>query len=136
MNLCNCIFKSRCTTSAILAGILIGVISAFLQITGTAIITPAFLLGSLVLAVLFLALLLLSVSLAPKTSIRECLCDVLTILLAGILGTVLLALILIASGITATSVISAILVGILLFFLTLIFTGAACFIRCIIFCTD
>jgi uncharacterized membrane protein (DUF485 family) len=50
-------------------------------------------------------------------------------LLIAILGTVQFSVVLLAVGIVATSVLSAILVGILLFFLTLTLTAAACYVR-------
>ena len=48
----------------------------------------------------------------------------------SVLGTVLLALVLLAVGITATSVVSAILVGLLVFFLWLTVAASACYVRC------
>ena len=42
----------------------------------------------------------------------------------------LLALILLAVGITATSVLSAVLVGVLVFFLWLTVAASACYVRC------
>ena len=46
------------------------------------------------------------------------------------------AAILLAVGVVATSVVSAILVGILVFFLTLIFGNTACYIRCLTACDN
>jgi uncharacterized membrane protein YecN with MAPEG domain len=69
---------------------------------------------------------------------RGCLeiCRIVNTVLVGILGTVLIAAVLLAVGIVATSVISAILVGILLFFFSLILTTLACYIRCVMNCGE
>jgi len=56
--------------------------------------------------------------------------------LAGILGTVLFSLVILAVGIVATSVVSAILVGLLVAFFALIVTATACLIRCLADCDD
>ena len=52
-----------------------------------------------------------------------------SLMMRSIAGVVLLAL-----GITATSIVDAILVGLLLFSAALTVTGAACFVRCLLDC--
>lgn len=126
---CSCGCKCNCTVGAIVISAILGVLAAFLQITGTITITPVFLWVVLGVAAVFLGILLLTRS-ARSDGRTGCACAALTLILAGILGSVLLGLVLLAVGITATSVLSAILVGILVFFFTLIFTGAVCLIRC------
>ena len=125
MNLCNCNFRCPCAVYGVIASVILGVVAAFLQITGIITVTPVFLWVALGVALGFLAILL------ATAGRREagCCCDTGAIL-AGILGTVLFSVILLAVGVTATSVVSAILVGLLVLFAALTVTASACLIRC------
>ena len=67
---------------------------------------------------------------------QSCSCAALNALLVGILGSILTALVLLGFGIVATSVISAILVGLLLGFLTLTVTASACYVRALTDCGE
>lgn len=127
MTLCNCGCRCRCTIAALAVSAIIGVLGAFLQITGVMTLTPVFLWVAFGIAIGLLGLLVLSQR--CRTEVSGCICSALDTLLAGILATVLLAAILLAIGIVATSVVSAVLVGILLFALALTITGAACYVR-------
>ncbi len=123
---CNCTLS--CTGTAVIAAAIVGVLTAFLQITGVITLTPVALLVAFGIAVAYLAVLLL----ATGRRERCCrLCGALGAVLVGILGTILLALVLLAVGITAASVLSAILVGLLLFFFALLLTATACLVRCL-----
>ena len=130
---CNC--KLSCTLWALIVGILVGVLTAFFQITGAITVTAAFLWVVLGIAVVYLFGLTVA-SLLVRPSCKSCKCGGLGAVLIGILGSVLLSVILLAFGVTATSVVSAILAGLLLFFLTLTLTGAACLVRCLNDCVD
>ena len=130
MALFNCGCKGSCTVAAFIASAIIGVLAAFFQITGVITVTPAFLWVAFGIAVVYLAVLVVASALNRGAVQGECLCDQLNALLIGILGTILFALVLLAVGIVATSVVSAILVGLLLFFLSLTLTASACFVRC------
>lgn len=125
MSLCNCNCRCSCTVAALVVSAIIGVIGAFLQITGVITLTPVFLWVAFGIAVGLLGLLVLSV----RCRAEGCTCSALDALLAAILATVLLAVILLAAGITATSIVSAVLVGLLLFSLALTITAAACYVR-------
>ena len=133
MSLFNCNCKCNCTIAAIIVSIIVGVITACLQITGAITVAPVFLWVVSGIAVVYLGILVIAAALTDRTG-RDCLCETLNTLLIGILGTILLALILLAAGIVATSVISAILVGLLLLFVTLVITSTACLIRQLIHC--
>lgn len=133
MSLFNCNCRCSCTAAAVIAGAIIGVLSAFFQITGIITVTPAFLWVAFGIAVVYLGVLVPATALAGTGGV--CKCDALAALLAGILGTVLFAAVLLAVGIVATSVLSAILVGLLLFFFTLTFGATACFVRCLAGCS-
>lgn len=131
MSLFGCGCRPGCTVKAFLVSALIGIVAAFLQITGTITVTTAFLWVALGIAVVYLGVVLVSSALADSAS--GC-CATVNTLLSAILGTILFALVLLAVGIVATSVVSAILVGLLLFFLALTFTSTACYVRCLTGC--
>lgn len=130
MTNCSCNPRISCTTAALIISVIVGVVTAFLQILGVITVGAAFLWVTLGIAVVYLAGLVVASALSRRTGRPACTCRVLNTLLAGILGTVLLSLVLLAVGIVATSVISAIGVGLLLFFLALIITASACYVRC------
>ena len=121
---CNC----KCTAVSVVAAVILGIIAAFLQITGTITVTTAFLWAALGIAVVYLGVLLVSTALARRTP-TACGCSALNATLAGVLGSILFATVLLAGGVVATSVVSAILVGILVFFLTVAFAATACLVR-------
>lgn len=132
MNICS--IKCNCTVLALVAAAIIGVIAAFLQVTGVITVGPVFLWVAFGIAVVYLGLLVLTGGRRQET--RSCVCRTLGTVLAGILGTVLFAVILLAVGIVATSVVSAILVGLLVFFLALTLAGSACYVRCLADCAE
>ena len=133
---CGCRNEDGCTVAALIVSAIIGVIAAFLQITAVITVTPVFLWVVFGVAVVYLAALLVSVLVSRRVDSDGCVCPALRALLAGILGSVLLAVVLLAVGIVATSIISAILVGLLLFFFALTFAASACLVRCIANCGD
>jgi len=133
--ICNC-NKLSCTTAALIAGVIIGVVAAFLQVTAVITVTAAFLWVVFGIAVVFLGALAVT---APRTTDAEscgCVCSTLNGILAGALGTILFSVVLLAVGITATSILSAVLVGLLLFFFTLLLGSMACLTRCLYGCTE
>ena len=129
MAIFNCSNRCSCGGAALAASTVAGVLAAFFQITGVITVTPVFLWVALAVAVGYLGLLVLAVP-TGRAEPDTCLCSALNLLLLALLGTVLLALVLLAVGIVATSVLSAILVGLLVFFFSLVFTGTACYVRC------
>ena len=131
---CNC--RCRCGLTALIASLLLGVIAAFLRITGVLNLSTTFLWAAFIVAVVYLATLILSMAVAGKREACACLCTNLRALLAGALGTILFALVLLLIDGAAASVIGAILLGVLVFFLTLMFGGAGCLIRCLANCRD
>ena len=131
MSLSGCGCALSCTVKAFIVSALVGIVAAFLQITGMITVTTAFLWVALGIAVVYLVAVLLSSALADR--LQGC-CATVNTLLVAILGTILFALVLLAVGIVATSVVSAILVGVLLFFLALTFTSTACYVRCLTAC--
>lgn len=133
---CNCNCRCRCNLTALIASLLIGVIAAFLQITGVLAVNTTVLWTALIIAVAYLAVLILSMALMGRKEACACLCTNLRALVAGALGTILFALVLLLIDVAAASVIGAILVGLLLFFFALLFASSACLIKCLADCRD
>lgn len=134
MTLCNC--KCSCTLFSGIASLIVGIIAAFLQITGTITVTDAFLWVVFGIAVGSLGFLLLAGAIQQQCSRCSCICAALDAILTGILGSILFSLVLLAVGIIATSIVSAILVGLTLLFFSLLITNAACLIRNLFNCGD
>lgn len=133
MALCGCYCRRDCTLAAIVVSVVLGIVTAFLQISGVITVVPAFLWVALGIAVVYLAVLVAATVLMNRSD-KTCLCPALSTVLVGILGTVLFSLVLLAVGIVATSILSAVLVGLLLAFLFLILTASACLVRCLADC--
>ena len=129
---CNC--KCTCAIGAVIASALVGIIAAFLQITGTITVTPAFLWVALGIAVVYLGVAAVTAALDRRTDACLCKCSAINVVLTGILATALLATVLLAVGVVATSLISALLVGLLLTALSLILTGTACYVKVLTGC--
>ena len=129
-----CNGRYNCTRIALIAAVIAGVTAAFLLITGGLTVTPIFLAVAFAVAVVYLGVLVASVSV--RRAAASCLRRTLRVVLAGILGTVAASVILVLTGIVATSVLSAILVGLLAFFFVLLIAGSACYVRCLADCED
>lgn len=136
MSTCSCRYKCTCIIAALIAAIIIGVIASFLQITAAITITPAFLWTLFGIGVGLLAVLLLATSEMHNAHVGWCQCTTLNAVLIGLLGTVLFAVVLLGVGIVATSVTSAVLVGLLLFSFSFALSTLACHIRAIANCGD
>lgn len=133
---CECKCNCTCTIASIIASVIVGVVAAFLQITGVITVTDVFLWVVLGIAVVYLAVLVATAGLAQNRDGCECKCASLSALLYGILGSALFSIILLAVGIVATSVVSAILVALLLLSFSLVITSSACLVRCLADCGD
>ncbi len=133
--MCNC--KISCPLLAIVASIIIGIITAFLQISAVITVAPAFLWVVLGIAVVYLAVLLIIAATLDGADVRiSCLCPILSILLIGILGAILFSIILLGITFAATSIIGAIFTGALLAFLSLLITSTVCLIKCLARCDN
>ncbi len=128
MSLCCCKNPFSCTATAVIASIVVGVVTAFLRITGVITLTPAFLWVTLGVALVYLAVTLVSTAITERCDGR---CSALPALLIGALGTVLLSLVLLAITFVATSFLGAFLSGLLLFFFFLTLSSTACYIKCL-----
>ncbi len=133
--MCNCSCKWSCVSLSIVASIIVGVITTFLRFTAAITLTPAFLWVVLGVAVIYLGLNLVTAALTRASGIRGCVCSVLPTVLIGILGAILLSVLLLAIPFAATSLLGAVLTGLLLFFASLFITATACLVRCIFGCS-
>ncbi len=132
MNSCQC--KFNCTTVAVIVSVIIGVVAAFLTLTGNLALGTPFLWVFFGIAVGFLAITLLSTRVFDNDERTKCLCPALCVLLTGVLGTILFSLILLLVDVAIASVIGAILAGLLFLFLALTLTTTACLIKCLADC--
>ena len=130
---CSCSCRNNCGALAVIASIIIGVVATVLRITAVITVTPAFLWTVFGIAVGYLAISLLALT-GGRPYLRDCLCPILPLFLAGILGTVLTSVILLAITFAATSIVGALITGLLLTFFSLIITTAACLVKCVAGC--
>ncbi len=122
---CGC--KNTCTSIAVVASLIIGVVATFLRIMAVITVTPAFLWVTFGVAVVYLAILLANTLFAGANA-AVCTVKAITAILGGIVGTVLFSLVLLAIPFAATSIVGAILTGVLLFFFSLLITATACLV--------
>ena len=119
----NCGCARDCVFWAFIVSLAIGVLVAFLTVT--AVITPAPV--AAVVALSFAAIYLAALAVFRRSG--GC-CRALLALIIGLLGTILTALILLAFSFVATSIIGAIITGLLAAAVTLSLTASGCYIRC------
>ena len=132
MSLFGCDSSRKCLGLAVILSAAVGVITSLLTVTAVVAVTPAFLWVVLGVAVVYLAVLLVSVSLSQRSVACQGIHSIIAALLIGILGAALLSVLLLAVTFPATSILGAIIVGALLFFAALILTSTACLVKCII----
>lgn len=132
MNCCQCRFS--CTSFAVIVSVIVGVIAVFLTLMGTLAVGTPLLWVFFGIAVGYLALTLVSVRFCDSDERTNCLCPVLSVLLTGILGTILFSLILLLIDVAIASVVGAILSGLLFLSFALTLTTTACLIKCLADC--
>ena len=116
MSRSDCSCRNTCTTLAVIVSIVVGIITAFLRITAAITVTPAFLWTLFGIAVVYLAVLLLSSSFTNCCDSRApcCINTVLAVLLGAIIATALFSVILLGIEFVATSIVGAVITGLLL----------------------
>ena len=130
-NYCCC--RRDCTTWAIVAAVVAGVLSVFLQVTGVISIAPAALTAALGLALVALAVLLLAMA-TNQNGDSYCLCRSVGTALVGAVGTIVLALALLTLPLDAAGVVFLLLAGLLVAAFTLLLASVVCLIRCLTGC--
>lgn len=128
MSITNCGCQTSCTGRAFVASVIVGVLAAFFRFSALITVTPAFLWVLFGIAVGFLGIALFA-SFFDHSEKSGC-CQSLTQFLAGSLGTILTSVILLGITFAATSIIGAIITGLLLFFFSLLVTSATCLVTC------
>ncbi|MBQ4600268.1 MAG: hypothetical protein IJB17_01395 [Oscillospiraceae bacterium] len=132
--MCGC--RRSCVTLALIASAVVGVLAAFLTITGAITVAPAALIVAFGIAVAY-PWLLLVVFRAPRAAeYSGCLCSAVRASLAGALGTAAAALVLLAFTFAVTSVLGAVVTGVLAAGFTLLLTAAACLAKCLAGCQE
>lgn len=131
---CEC--KNVCTGVAVAISIIVAIITLILSITGVLTLATPFLLVAVGVAIVYLAVLLLTSATIRCEPLRNCICAILPVLLIAILGTIILSAILLVFTFAATSIIGAIITGGLLGFFTLIITASACLVNCTAGCSE
>ena len=100
------------------------------------VLTTAFLGAVAAVAAVYLGALVLSSILAGRRDRGRHCCGILGTLLTGLLGAIALAAVILVVGITATSVFSAILTGLLIAFVALSLLVSACLVKCLSDCAE
>ena len=130
-NSCSCSCGLDCSFLAIAASVIVGIVTTLLTITAVITVTPAFLWVLLGIAVVYLGVNLIASATLRCCRSRDCVQTPLSLILIGILGTILTAIILLGVTFPATSVLGAIVTGALLLFFSLFITATACLVRCL-----
>ena len=127
MNFFGCPCRCGCPVAAAIVSAIIGVVAAFLQFAAVITVAPVFLWVVFGIAVAYLAGLAVVGCRCRESDI--CQCTALNTALLGILGAILFSVVLLLVGIVATSIVSAVLVGLTAFFFALLLTASACLVR-------
>ena len=125
-----CFSGCKCVITSIIASVILGIVTAILNATAVITVGTGFLWAAFGIAIGFLAVLLIISRLHRSEEIRECERRIVPSVLAGILGTVLVSLILLAVGFAAASIIGSIFTGVLILFFSLLVTTSACLVKC------
>lgn len=126
MKFCDCSFG--CTGIAVIVSAILGVVAGVLRYTGQIVATPAFLWVLFGIAVVYLAVNLVTARFG-KGCKNEC--ALIRTLVLSILATVLLSVVLLGITFAATSVLGAILTGALISAFSMTLATTACLIPCL-----
>ncbi len=138
MSLINCNCKTNCTGLGIIVSLISGIVALVLTLTGIITISTLFawIAFGIAVGLAIITFLVSAFSNDNEKRERRCVCRALTALQAGLLGTILTSLVLLAVGFVATSIIGAIVYGIFVFFFILIITSLICLTRCLASCGE
>ena len=127
-----CKARYNCLDVSVLASIVIGIIAGVLRFTAVITVTPAFLWVLFGVAIVYLAIILYTAT--RRNNPFLCAYNNLIAVLIGILGTTLFSVVLLGITFVATSVLGAIITGLLIGFFALIVTATVCLIKRIVVC--
>ena len=126
MNICGCKPKCDCAFIAVIASVIAGIITAFLNFSAT-IAVPQYVLWIFFgVALGFLAISILASALRNCCETNICLCTSLTTLSVGVAGTVIASLILLLADIATAGIIGSLITGLLFASFALTITSAIC----------
>lgn len=128
MALFQCDRKNTCAALAVIAGVVIGIVVAFLRLTAVVTLAPVALIVAFGIAVAYLAVALVAAALSRSDGVPGE-SATLSVLLVGLLGTILLSLVLLAIPFAATSIVGALITGALAAFFTQAVVATACWVR-------
>lgn len=126
-----CEGKIDCLGIALVLSIIVGIIAAFLTITGVIFILPVILWVMFGIAVGYIGVALLAVAIDGRNTAYHCSETTLGAALISALGTVLFSLILLLIPFAPASVVGAILNGLLFFSFFSLLTSTACLVKCL-----
>ena len=130
---CNCNCTCNCTGIAIFAGIIAGIIAGILYYATVITSTAAIAYAAFGVAALGIIIAFLCAS-ARITGVQRCICNNLPLLLIGVAGAFISAIIITSVTLNAEAVISAVLIGITVLFTILTLSAIICAIICISGC--
>lgn len=130
---CNCNCTCNCTGIAIFAGIIAGIIAGILYYATVITSTAAIAYAAFGVAVLGIIIAFLCAS-ARIAGVQRCICNNLPLLLIGVAGAFISAIIISSVTLNAGTVISAVLIGITVLFTILTLSAIICAIICISGC--
>lgn len=131
----NCSCRFSCTSVGVILSVIVGVVTALLTVTGTVTIAPVFFTVAAATAAGALIILFLA-AVFGRFGCSCCVQNSIAAVLIGVLGVLATAAILTSVVFAATSILGAVVTGLLLAFLSLIFVSYACLIRCLTDCDN
>ncbi len=129
MEICGCKPKCECSVLSLIAGAVVGIITAFLSFSGILAVAPVILWVFFGVALVFLAVSLVAGAFADRRDRAGCICNSLKTFFAGVFGTVLFSVVLLLIGAATAGILGAIITGLLFAFFTLTVTSVACVIN-------
>ncbi len=129
----NCSCRFSCTGVAAVISAIVGVVTALLTVTGTITVAPLFFTVAAATAAGALVLLFLA-AVFGRFGCSCCIQNSIAAVLIGVLGVLATTAVLTSVVFAATSILGAVITGLLLAFLSLIFVSYACLIRCLTDC--
>lgn len=133
MEICGCKTKCDCTFFSVIVSVIVGIIVAFLNVSGTIAVPQVVLWVFFGVALAALAAAFVAGALQRREH-TGCFCSSLTTLLVGVLGTVLFSLVLILADIATGGIFGSLITGLLFAAFTLIITSVGCLTKSLFGC--
>lgn len=131
-----CPCRKDCTLWARIISLVVGIVTAFLQITAVIAFPAGVPAGAFLLAAVYLATVLVVAVLLREQYESCCLCPAIRAVLAGILVTALAAAALLVVSFAAASIVGALFTGLLAAGLAMTLSGTVCLVKCLTGCNE